>query len=489
MVPLRISLLFCAALMVACASPQAARAQIQSDSACTNLDKYSSQPTDSSVNSGQLTVDSYSSGHSGAWTLGECIDYALEHNLQIRKNNANVEGSKIDVLEAEAQRGVSVSGSVSQQVQYHPFLESQSTIVNGSTTSSSSNKFIESGTYGINAGWTLWDGGQKRLAVENAKLAQTVAEIQNGLTGNSLQEQIALLYVQTLYTQEALSVNSLQLTVDSFLYFRACEMVKAGVLARAEAAELRAQWSQGKYDIVATGAQIEQYKFKLKQLLELSPGEDFELAHTEISDAQALRLIPTKQDVYDAAVLARPEVRASELAIQQSQMATRIAKLGKLPTVDLSGSLGDSHVTGSGRNFFDQMKQNLAAVVGVSVSIPILDNRKTKSAIERAKVNELTARLDLLDTQKEIWNSIETYWTQATTNQAKFRAAKDNVAAAEESFEMRQAQFKAGLKNIAELQQTRSTLIQAKQDMLVDKYTAAYNIAMLYFYKGQSLDL
>ena len=446
------------------------------------------------VDSLQLTVDGYSSsassGHSGAWTLRECIDYALEHNLQIRKNNANVESSKIDVLEAEAQRGVSVSGSVSQQLQWHPFQSGDRSQVTGDNSiSSSSNKVIQSGSYGVNAGWTLWDGGQKKLAVENARLSQTVAEIQNALTGNSLQEQIAQLYVQTLYTQEALAVNSEQLLVDSFLYSRACEMVKEGVMARAEAAELRAQWSQGKYDVVATRTQIEQYKFQLKQLLELSPTEDFELANVTIADAKALAAIPAKRDVYEAALLARPEVRASELAIQQSEMATRIAKLGKLPTVDLSGSLGDSHVTGSGRNFFDQMKQNLAAVVGVSVSIPILDNRKTKSAIERAKVNELTARLDLLDTQKTIWNTIETYWTNAVTNQAKFVAAKDNVAASEESFTMMSEQFRVGLKNIAELLQSREKLLSAKQDMLVDKYTAVFNIAMLRFYQGEEVNL
>lgn len=144
-------------------------------------------------------------------------------------------------------------------------------------------------------------------------------------------------------------------------------------------------------------------------------------------------------------------------------------------------------MSGSQNNFFNQIKQNLNAVVGVSLSIPILDNRKAKSAIERAQVNELTAQLDLQDTQKSIWKSVESYWLNAVNNQEKYSAAQVSVKSAQTSYDMLREQFNVGLKNISDLLQGRSKLLQAKQTMLEDKYTALLNLALLKFYAGQPI--
>ena len=158
-----------------------------------------------------------------------------------------------------------------------------------------------------------------------------------------------------------------------------------------------------------------------------------------------------------------------------------------MPTVSITGSLGDSHITGSGRNYWNQMKNNFNTQFGVSVSIPILDNRKTKSAVERAKVAETTARLDLQDTQKQLHQTIETYWLNAVNSRAKYIAGKSNVEALETSYELMNEQFSLGLKNIAELLNSRSSLLTARQTMLQDKYTALLNRHLLTFYGGTDL--
>ena len=149
--------------------------------------------------------------------------------------------------------------------------------------------------------------------------------------------------------------------------------------------------------------------------------------------------------------------------------------------------MGDSHMTGSQQKYFRQMKNNFSTQLGVSVSIPIFDNRKTKSAVERARLNETTAQLDLQDAQKQLYQTVENYWLNATNSQAKYVAAKSSVQSIETSYELMTEQFNVGLKNIAELLNSRSNLLNAQQQMLQDKYTALLNRNLLQFYAGQDL--
>lgn len=421
------------------------------------------------------------------WTLQQCIDYALANNVTLLKNRTNEQSYAIDVVEAKAGLLPSLNGSVSQSLTYRPFQDAGSSFVNGGIATSAADKATQSGTYGVNASWVVWNGGKKKMNITNAEYNQELASYDTEKSANSIKEQIAQYYVQILYMQEAEHVNSLLLEQDSILCSRGQTMVDNGKMAKAELAQLQSQVSQGKYDLVNIRTQIADAKLQLKQLLELPATENFDIISFSATDEQVLALIPSKTNIYEAALNTRPEIKRSQLAIEQSQLSTKIAKAGYYPTISLSGGLGDSHMTGAQNNFFNQMKNNFNASLGVSVSIPIFDNRQTKSAVERAKVAETTAQLDLQDTQKQLYQTIETYWLNATNSQAKYIAARDNVSSMQTSYELMSEQFKVGLKNIAELLTSRANLLSAEQSMLQDKYTALLNRHLLSFYADNDL--
>lgn len=423
----------------------------------------------------------------GMWTLKACIDYAMAHNVQLLKSAATEKSASVDVSEAKAGLLPSLSGAVTQGVNYRPFQESGGNFVNGGIATSAADKATQNGSYGINAQWVVWNGGKNKMNVTNAQYTQQLAAYDTQTQANKIKEQIAQLYVQILYMVEAEKVNRVLLAQDSTICARGQQMVSVGSMSKADLAQLQSQVSQGRYNVVNVQTQIADAKVQLKQLLEIPASEAFDVQSADVTDAEVLNSIPGKENIYASALDSRPEVKRSLLAIEQSQLSTKIAKSGYMPTISLSGGLGDSHMTGSQTNWAKQMRNNFSGTLGVTVSIPIFDNRQNKSAVERAKVAETTAQLDLQDTQKQLYQTIETYWLNATNSQAKYVAAKSSVESLTTSYELMTEQFNLGLKNIAELLNSRANLLNAQQTMLQDKYTALLNRNLLSFYAGDEL--
>ena len=300
---------------------------------------------------------------------------------------------------------------------------------------------------------------------------------------NSIQEQITQLYVQILYSSDAVKVNKEINKKDSIAYVQGQEMLKAGKLSRSDLQQLKAAVSESGYAVVNSITQVRNYKLQLKQLLE------FDITPISTDESLVTSTIPDKMDVYSTALASRPEIISGKYNIESSELQLKIAKAGYMPTVSLTGGIGDNHMTGTNENFGNQMKYNLSGSVGLTLSIPIFDNRQTKSAIEKAKYNYANAQLDLTDKEKDLYSAIETYWLNATSNQQRFIAAKSNVESQQENNDLISEQFRLGLKDIVELTTSRSSLLQAKQEMLESKYMTLLNVQLLKFYSGEEIKL
>jgi outer membrane protein len=165
-------------------------------------------------------------------------------------------------------------------------------------------------------------------------------------------------------------------------------------------------------------------------------------------------------------------------------MSIAIAKAGHLPTINMTGGLGTSNNSLSNKSYGNQVKTNFDASAGVSLSIPILDQRQTKTNISKARIQKEQALLDLQDRQKQLYQTIEGYWLDANTNQQKFRAAKTTVESEQQSYNLLSEQFRLGLKNIVELMTGKDRLLASLQSQLQSKYMTILNLQMLDFYSG-----
>ncbi len=423
------------------------------------------------------------------WSLKECLDYALENNISIKKSKVSEASATSDLNKAKAALLPSLSASMTQSVNYRPFQETTGNFVNGSITSSSSNKTTESGSYGINARWNVWNGGVNQNTIKARQSDLNVAKLQTQVEANTIQEQIMQYYVQILYSKEAVKVNENIYSKDSLTYVRGNEMLKNGKMSRSEVKQLEAAMNESKYNVVNSQTVVDQYLLELRQLLELQPGSTMDVASVSVAKEAALSTIPEKLTVYDEALRSRPEIQMGQESINSSALQLKIAKAGYMPTVSLSAGIGDNHMTGTQTDFGKQMKYNLTGSLGVTLSIPILDNREAKSAVEKAKYSKTTAELDLQDKQKQLYSTIERYWQNAVSNQQRYVASLSNVNSQEENYNSIAEQFKVGLKNVVELTTARTSLLEAEQKMLESKYTTLLNMQLLKFYSGETLNI
>ena len=418
------------------------------------------------------------------WTLRECIDYALQNNISLQKSRLTKRSATEDLRQSEAALLPSLSASTNQSVGYRPWTNSGVATVTNGTVSTSVNKSYYNGSYGLNAQWTVWNGNRNRNQVKLNRLAEQQAELDSAYTANSIQEQIAQLYVQILYLSEAITVNEQSLEASKMNEERGQQMVEVGKMSKADLAQLTAQRATDEYNLVNAQSNLANYKLQLKQLLEITDAE-FDVAVPEASDELALEEIPSLPSVYEAALAHRPEIENSRLSIQSSDVQLQVAKAQGLPTISMTGGLGTSTNSLSNNGWGNQIKTNLDASIGASVSIPILDNRSTRTAVNKAKLQQEQALLDLQDQQKKLYSTIEGYWLDAQTNQQKFRAALLNVESEQQSYALLSEQFQLGLKNIVELMNGKTNLLNAQQNMLQSKYMTILDLQLLKFYKGE----
>lgn len=421
------------------------------------------------------------------WTLQDCIDYAMENNITLQKSKLQKQSATEDLKGAKAALLPTLSASTNQSLGYQPWKDAGMSYVSNGTVNTKVDKTSYNGSYSLSGQWTVWNGNRNINTIKLDQLSEEQAELSTQETANSIQERIAQIYAQILYLDESVKVSEQTLETSLKNEERGQEMVSVGKMSKADLAQLSAQRANDEYAIVEAKSQLMNYKLQLKQLLEITDEEQFDVAIPTIGDDLVLAEIPALQTVYELALMTRPEIERSQLAIKSSGINVSLAKAGWMPSVNLTGGVTTSTNSLSGTGWGAQMKSNMNSSLGLGVTMPIYDGRSTKTSVNKAKIQQLQAQLDLQDQQKTLYSDIQQYWLNAWTNQQKYQAAKSSVESAQQSYDLLSEQFRLGLKNIVELMTGKDKLLSAQQSQLQSKYLAIYNQQMLNFYQGKSL--
>lgn len=422
------------------------------------------------------------------WSLDDCINYALEKNIQLQQNKISLQESEVDVKTAKAALFPSLSFNTGQNVVNRPYQQNSAT-VSGTEIISSNNKTTYNGSYSLNAQWTLWNGGQRLNNIKQQKKNQEIAELSVAETENTLKEEITKLFLQILYADESVNINKGTLEVSKATYERAKELFDQGSISKADLAQLESQVGNDEYQLVTSESSLRNYKLQLKQMLELDGTTEMELELPVLDDAKVMQLLPNQEEVYQIALSNRPEIQSSKLSIDNAKLAISSAKSGYFPTISLSASTSSMTNNSIQNNWAQQMKYGWNNMIGLNISVPIFNNRQTKSAVEKAQFQYNSSLLNLQDKQKGLYTDIETIWLDALNAQQQYAAAEVKLKSSQTSFDMVNEQFKLGMKNTVELLTEKNNLLSAQQQRIQAKYMAILNRTLLDFYAGKDIEL
>lgn len=430
----------------------------------------------------------FSAQEAKQWSLKDCIRYALDKNIQLQQDKISLQESEEEVRSAKATLFPSLSFNTGQNIVNRPFQE-QSAMVNGSEIIESNNKTTYNGSYNLSAQWTVWNGNKRLNNIKQQKTNRNIARLNVSEAENTLQEEIARLFIQILYADESVAINKATLEVSQATFERGEELFNEGSLSKADLAQLEAQVSNDQYQLVTAESTLRSYKLQLKQLLELDGSQEMNLILPQPDNLQIMALLPSKEEVYQTALLTRPEIQSGKLSIENAKLSLSSAKAGYMPTISLSASISSMTNNASQNNWAHQMKYGWNNMIGLNISIPIFDQRQTKTAVRKARLQYNASLLTLSDIQKTLYSNIENAYLDAMNAQQQYKAAGAKLKSSQLSFDMVSEQFNLGMKNTVELLTEKNNLQSAQQQCIQAKYMALLNCTLLNFYAGREIEL
>ncbi len=408
------------------------------------------------------------------WTYSDCVNYAREHNISLRKARISEETAGYDLDASKAQWQPTLDFATSHGYTNAPW--------------GTGNKNSYNSSYGFNAGWTVWNGGKRENNIKQNQLRTEIAKINTGDLLRSLETDLLQVYINILYAKESIGIYEEAVKVSEAQAERARQLMEAGKLSRVDYAQLDAQFEQDKYSLVNARCTYDTRRMELKQLLQLGIDNNISLADVSWADSQVLSPLPQIDESYRLALATDLKLQGLDLEKDVSALDEKIAKAGRMPDISLNAGVGTGYYAPGG-SFGNGLKQGLSENIGVTLSIPILDNKKTSTAVSKAKSSQLNAQLDIEDRQTELSQLVENWYIDTRSAQSRFSAGQSQLKSARLSDELINERFRVGYVNTVELMTSHNALIEAQHSLLQAKYMAMLGQKMIEYYRTAKVNL
>ena len=418
------------------------------------------------------------------WSLRECCDYAIEHNISIKQQENQCRKDELQLSTAKNSRLPDLSGSVGQNFSFGRGLTAANTYSNTNTSSTS---------FSLGTSVPLFTGFQipNQIKLNQLNLEAATADLEKAK--DDIRMKVAEAYVQILYDMEIAEVAHRQIEIDSAQVARLQAFVNNGKAAEAELSQQKATLANSRLTATQADNNTRLAILSLTQLLELSTPDGFSVVRPDLSSvgccATAANFTPDA--IYAEALGIKPEILSQELKLKGTEHSIKIAKARHYPTLSLSGGLGTNYYTTSGFNsdsFSSQLKNNFSQYIGLNLNVPIFNRFQTRNNIRSARIDQENQQLQLENTKKTLYKEIQQVYYNALNAQTKEKSSEEALQSTKDAFQLMQAKYENGKATITEFNESKNNYLKSESDLVQARYENLYQHALLEFYRGRDLN-
>lgn len=418
---------------------------------------------------------------SGPWSLTECIDHALQNNIQVKQRENTVAQREVELNTAENQWLPGVSASAGENFSFGRGLNEDNTYSTGSNTAST--------RFSVGADMTLFQGlnGANGIKLGKLNLAAAMSDLERAQ--DDIRVSVAQAYVQILYDQELLVVANNQVDIDEQLFERVKALRETGKASAAEVAAQQSTLAQSRLRATQAENTLKLSILDLSQLLELESPEGFSIV-TPMESALEMPLLPSPEDIYAQAIQEKAVVTAEQIRLEAAEVSIRKAKSAYYPSLSLSGGVSTDFFTNSAYDsdpFGKQLKKNFSPYVGLSLRVPIFNRMSTRNSVRNAQLSYNNQQLQLESVKKTLYKEIQQAYYNAVAAQSQLVSSREAADSAEHSFNLTREKYENGMSSITEYNESKNRYLEAASNYLQARYKCVFQTKLLDFYRGADL--
>jgi len=417
------------------------------------------------------------------WTLRECCDYAVEHNISIKQRENACRQQELQLSTAKNSRLPDLNASASQNFSFGRGLTEANTYSNTNTSSTS---------LSLGTSVPIFTGFQipNQIKLSQLNLEAATADLEKAK--DDIRMQVAQAYVQILYDLEIADVARRQIDIDSAQVVRLQAFVDNGKASEAQLSQQKATLANSRLTATQADNNMRLAILALTQLLELPTPEGFAIVRPDLTVGDGFAAaIPSPDAIYAEALGIKPEIAAQLLRLKGTAHSIKIAQAANLPSLSLSGGLGTNYYTTSGfksDNFSTQIKNNFSQYIGLNLNIPIFNRFQTRNNIRNARIEQENQQLQLDNTKKTLYKEIQQVYYNALNAQSKEKSSKEALQSTKDAFQLMQAKYENGKATITEFNEAKNTYLKSESDLVQARYENLYQLALIDFYRGKDLN-
>ena len=417
------------------------------------------------------------------WTLRQCMDYAIEHNISIKQQDNVRRQQELSLSTSRNSRLPDLSASASENYSFGRAQTLDGTYSNRNTNSTS---------FSIGTSVPLFTGFEipNRIKLNQLNLEAATQDLEKAK--NDIRMQVAQAYVQILYNMEIADVAYRQLAIDSAQVKRLEAFVENGKASQAQLSQQQATLAQAQLTATQADNNLQLSVLALTQLLELPSPEGFSIVRPDNTSLLVLHSsLPSPDAVYQEALTIKPEVRAEQLRLSAADKSISIAKAALYPKLYFNAGLQTNYYKTNGmqaESFTSQMKNNFAQYLGVSLNVPIFNRFATRNNVRSARIDRENRQLQFDLVRKTLYKDIQQVYYNAVAAGSKYESSKQAQQSSQDAFKLTQAKYENGKASITEFNEAKNNYLKTESDLVQARYEYLYQTALLDFYRGRDLN-